>query len=236
MTRSGSRKSTNAERRARIEAARQAAVRAERRARLIRAGAYGGAALTAAGVITATALYVNHRDSAKRPLPHPAAATGATLPPWPAPTDPSAGTRLAGLRVDNTEGTVAHFHAHLDVVINGKAAAVPANLGINASSGELAELHTHDATGVLHIEAPDAKRRYVLGQLFTEWGVRLDSTHVGGLTATGGNTLRAYIDGKQVTGDPARVELTAHREVALVFGPATRKVQVPGSYRFPSGE
>lgn len=235
MSRTGSKKSSAAERRARVATARQIAERAERRALRVRIGRYAGVAVAVVAVIIATTLYVSHRKSDTAALPHPAAATGAGLPPWPAPADPSAGIQRAGLRANAMEGTAEHFHTHLDIFVNGKRTQVPANLGINTQSGQLAELHTHDPTGVLHIEAPDTTHRYVLGQLFTEWGIRLDGAHVGGLTATPGKTLRAYVNGKQISGDPASIELTAHREITLTYGPANQRVQVPRSYSFPAG-
>jgi hypothetical protein len=70
-------------------------------------------------------------------------------------------------------------HVHLDVLVDGKPVQVPAGLGIAASGNEMAELHIRVTTGVLHIKAPTTSKRYVLGQLFTEWNVRLDATNVG---------------------------------------------------------
>ncbi len=238
MPRTGSKGGSARDRQARIAAAREAAARAERQARMRRLGLDGGIAVVVVAIIVGTALYVSNRGStsaAKAALPNPPAATGTALPPWPAPADPTAGINRAGLRSGASEGTAEHFHSHLDIFVDGKRTPVPAELGINTTTGVLSELHTHDPTGVLHIEAPDTKHRFVLGQLFTEWGVRLDATQVGGLTATGGKTLRAYVNGKQVSGDPARIELTPHREIALVYGPAGQHVQVPARYAFPAG-
>jgi hypothetical protein len=66
----------------------------------------------------------------------------------------------------------------------------------------------------------------VLGQLFTDWNVRLDATDMGGLKADGTRTLTAYVDGKKQTGDAANIELRPHRKIALVYGPANAKMQV----------
>jgi hypothetical protein len=40
--------------------------------------------------------------------------------------------------------------------------------------------------------------RYILGQLFCEWPVRLDSNAVGGLRADRANTPRGYVKGNGV--------------------------------------
>jgi hypothetical protein len=233
-------KRQDAERRERIAAARAAAARAERRATLLRRGGIGAAAAVAVGVIAVVALRSTHGNDAKGALPDAPATASASAatgpPPWPAPADASAGAKAAGLRMGQMEGTALHFHTHLDVLVDGKPVPVPANLGIDQARQVLSELHTHDTSGVLHIEAPDTSRRYVLGQLFSEWNVRLDAGHLGGLTADAARTLTAYVDGTPVTGDPARIELRAHREIALVFGAAGAKPQVPSRYAFPDGE
>lgn len=158
------------------------------------------------------------------------------LPPWPVPADPVAGAHAAGLDVKPMEGTAKHFHSHLDVIVNGKPVEVPANLGIDQSGGAMSELHTHDTRGVLHIEAPTANKRYTLGQLFQEWQVDLSATALGGLKADAANTLSVYVDGKKQTGDPASVELLPRRQIALVYGPANAKVNIPSSYTFEQGE
>jgi hypothetical protein len=133
------------------------------------------------------------------------------------------------------EGTALHFHTHLDILVDGKQVAVPAGLGIADSGQEMAELHTHDTTGIVHIEAPTTSKRYTLGQLFTEWNLRLDATDLGDLKAGGDRTLTAYVDGRRQGGDPAAIELTRHREIALVYGPANARPKVPSSYAFPAG-
>src|SRR5947209_20449566 len=56
-------------------------------------------------------------------------ATGAV--PWPAPPNPMALTRKAGLTPETHEFVFLHVHAHLDVFVNGTAVIVPAAIGIN---------------------------------------------------------------------------------------------------------
>lgn len=148
----------------------------------------------------------------------PAANTyGATsLPPWPAPADPAPGTRAAGLPVSDMSAMDQHFHAHLDVIVDGRPVPVPADLGVDRASGQMSALHTHDATGLVHVESADPAGRYTLGQLFNEWDVALDATRLGGLPAGGDRTLTAFVDGVAVPGNPAAIELRDHRQIALV--------------------
>src|SRR5262249_5250944 len=47
-----------------------------------------------------------------------------------------------------------HIHALLHVYVNGLLSPVPANIGIDRAKGVESSLHTHDATGIIHMEAP----------------------------------------------------------------------------------
>lgn len=135
-----------------------------------------------------------------------------------------------------SEGTVEHIHAHLDVYVDGKAVTVPALIGIDESAQQLSPLHTHDTSGVIHIESP-VKATFTLGQFLTEWQVSTSADHLGGLKTDAAHTLTAYVNGKAVTGDPAAITLGAHDEIALVYGTAAENAQVsvPSSYAFASG-
>ncbi len=197
--------------------------------------------LVLAGVVTGGVLMRSQApSSAPAPTTVPAApittaAGRQTPPPWPAPGDASAAVRAAGLPMLGQEGAVEHIHAHLDVLVNGQPVSVPAGIGIDEQGGTISPVHTHDQTGVIHIESP-TQAPFSLAQFFTEWQVALDQNRIGGLTATGGNGLRTYVDGKEVTGNPASIILQPHQEIALVYGPTTAPVAVPGSYQFQPGE
>lgn len=169
-------------------------------------------------------------------LPEAMSGEGTAMPPWPLPADPVALAKDAGLRVEPMEGTAKHFHAHLDVIVDGEPVVVPANLGIHPSGNGMSELHTHDQRGVLHVEAPTADQRYTLGQVFAQWDVRLDTDTLGGLESDSENSLRAYVDGERHKGNPAGIELTEHRQIALIYGPEDADVDVPAEYDFKPGE
>jgi hypothetical protein len=169
--------------------------------------------------------------SAPPTVPATYAGGGTALPPWPAPVDPAAGVRAAGLQAAPSEGMVQHFHVHLDLLVDGQPVPVPANLGIDVREQLYAELHTHAETGVVHAEAASAETTFTLGQLFVEWGVRLDADHLGGLTAGDGKQLRAYVDGRPLAGDPARLRLVDHQEIVLAYG-AEPPEPVPSTFDF----
>jgi hypothetical protein len=85
-------------------------------------------------------------------------------------------------------------------------------------------MHTHDITGILHIET-DVPKVFTLGQFFALWGQPLGTAVVAGLP---GKPTYYVIDKEKVarfTGDPATITLSAHREIVIVTG--TPPVQVP---------
>jgi hypothetical protein len=168
---------------------------------------------------------------------------------WPAPADAMARARAAGLVPETAESFVLHVHAHLDVFVNGQAVTVPAGIGINIHDPAvhtldvagakaygridpacktvcISPLHTHDVTGILHTESPNLVRN-TLGQLFTEWGVKLDTKCVRTycMPAT---KIAVYVDGKQFTGDPRTIVLSDHKEIAIVIG--TPPEQIPAHF------
>jgi hypothetical protein len=163
-------------------------------------------------------------------------ASGRTAnPPWEAPSDPSAQVAAAGLPMLGEEGNVEHIHAHLDVIVNGRAVAVPAGIGIDQKAQKISPLHTHEANGVIHIESP-VKATFSLGQFMTEWDVALTERSLGGLKAGGGKEFHVYVNGKERAGNPAAIEFRVHDEIVFLYGPADQNVDVPSSYDWPEGE
>lgn len=239
------------DRRARLAAARERARREEARRRLIRRTATAVGALVVVGGIVGGAIAIHDAGSS------PAASSGAhtdsvrdipatplttvkgarTAPPWAAPADASVRAEAAGLPMLSTEGSVEHIHAHLDVIVNGKPVRVPENVGIDQQAQAISPLHTHDTSGVIHIESPK-KADFTLAQFMTEWNVALSGDRIGALTTGHDRQLHIYLNGRPWTGAPGAVPLTAHGEIAIVYGSAsdTAKVKVPSSYHFPAGE
>ncbi len=137
-----------------------------------------------------------------------------------------------GLPALSAEGLVEHIHQHLDIYVNGQAVVVPAEIGINPQGRFISPIHTHDTSGVIHVESP-TQYNFRLGQFFGVWGVDLTSRCIGSLCANAHNPLHVYVDGHAFTGDPSRIVLTAHEEIAIVYGKAPS--HIPGGYNFPAG-
>jgi hypothetical protein len=129
------------------------------------------------------------------------------------------------------EGNALHIHQHLDVLVNGKPITVPAGIGINEVERFISPLHTHDASGIIHVES-DVVRDFTLGEFFDVWGLRLSQSCLGGYCAGGTQALRVFVDGKPVAGDPRKLVLREHQEIAVVYGARNDKTAVPSTYDF----
>jgi hypothetical protein len=170
-----------------------------------------------------------------------ALSTGQPLatsgPPWSLPADARPNIKAAGLTALPAETLNYHYHAHLDVIDGSSHVTLPQGLGFVIVDGQpegLTSLHTHDTSGIVHIESPK-NTKFTLGQVFTEWAVRLSKDCVGGLCNGNGKVVRFFVDGKEYTGDPQQLVLRGHQEIAIWYGPATAKPDVPASYPFPEG-
>ncbi|MHB8574381.1 MAG: hypothetical protein ACYDCQ_03525 [Dehalococcoidia bacterium] len=122
-----------------------------------------------------------------------------------------------------------HVHAHLALFVDGQPVAVPANIGIRADCTRW--LHTHDDTGIVHIEAP-AFQSYTLGQFFQVWDQRLDATHLLDRVTDGQHEIRVYYNGELYQGPPQTVTLDPHAVIVVEYGPT---FVPPPPYTFPPG-
>ncbi len=77
---------------------------------------------------------------------------------------------------------MVHVHPWLRITINNQSVTIPANIGIVASAtGTCFEpLHTHDASGIIHVEATDASTVYTLGHFFQIWNATYGTVTING--------------------------------------------------------
>ncbi len=184
-----------------------------------------------------------------------ASSAPLTQPSWPAPPDPMALAQQAGLVAETAEYLTTHNHAHLDVFVDGVPITVPAAIGIDTKASGvtdtvtpdgtshdfqvatcptvcLSPLHTHDGSGIIHSESKEANHpAYLLGEFFTEWGLRLNASCVGEYCAPE-TQIHVYLNGTVYDGDPAEIPLVSLLEIAIVIGqPPTL---IPSDWEFTS--
>ena len=92
------------------------------------------------------------------------------------------------------EGVGLVYHWHTDLTISTSAASVSIPAGIGISTFCLEPLHTHDATGRIHIETNTA-RLYSIGDFFHVWGKSFGNPtamHVNGTAVTPSSSVTLY--------------------------------------------
>ena len=87
-----------------------------------------------------------------------------------------------------------HQHVHLTIKINDRPVYIPANIGIYPERGCMTTIHTHDNSGIIHLEMPYA-HALSLADFFKNWGKpfsrtrlldkQIDSTHAIVMTVNG---------------------------------------------------
>ncbi|MRV76463.1 hypothetical protein GJ700_32605 [Duganella sp. FT92W] len=108
-----------------------------------------------------------------------------------------------------------HIHSHLTIIRDQTYLAVPANIGLQ---GCAYELHTHDKSGVIHVETSKYKK-FTLGQFFAVWGKALDSKVIAEFHDV--NFLIYLTDGDgpvRYFGNPKDIELLDKREITVIVG------------------
>jgi len=83
------------------------------------------------------------------------------------------------------QALVQHDHVRLELFINGASKPLPANIGIEDdlykdhsldkySPLSIAPIHTHDDTGVIHVES-NTQRDFTFGEFLKVWGIQYSS-------------------------------------------------------------
>jgi hypothetical protein len=141
--------------------------------------------------------------------------------PWPTPDHTPDRVAAAGLPHSATEYLTVHYHAHLDIFVNGGSQPVAPSIG-RVDQSFFSPLHTHATSGLIHIEAA-SDQRFTLAMLFTEWGVRLTDDCVGGYCRPA-TTINAYVDGNADSEPLPTIMLKKGEEIALVIGSPPARV------------
>ncbi|HLG36918.1 MAG TPA: hypothetical protein VI338_02185 [Nitrososphaera sp.] len=150
-----------------------------------------------------------------------AGAAGALL------YQPAQALAISGVECNRTEQLNYHVHAHLDVFVDGEKQQIPDNVGILSTPSCLYWLHTHDTTGLIHVEAPQT-RDFTLGQFLDVWNNTRDPS--GLLESVSAMNATAYVNGDQIEGNYRNVQLESLEQIALVYGRPPE--DIPADYDF----
>ncbi|HET9028679.1 MAG TPA: hypothetical protein VFN49_00755 [Candidatus Aquilonibacter sp.] len=158
------------------------------------------------------------------------------------------GASVDGVTCDPAMSNIYHIHSFLGVYVNGTLMALPAGIGMeNAQPPQngfvdaascFYHLHTHDQSGLIHVEDPDpsniptTQSMYNLKTFLDIWGITADSNHFGPFTGpvrvfTSGAVYRGNNASYTTTADtltfygtdPNSVPLYSHEAIFIEVGP-----------------
>jgi hypothetical protein len=113
-----------------------------------------------------------------------------------------------------------HIHSLVSIYQDGTRMAVPESIGLK---GCTYEMHTHDRTGIVHVET-DMEKKFTLGQFFALWGQPIARAGVAGLPGP----ARFYIIQNETLtpydGNPSDIEFAGHKEIVIITGTAPAEV------------
>lgn len=138
---------------------------------------------------------------------------------------------IDGIPCETREYGTFHIHAHLDVFVNGQPLTVPQYIGIMTGGPQSQQvsclywLHTHDDSGVIHIEAPEEKN-FTLGQFIDVW--RATGS---GAPPSGEPTI--FVNGQEVSTTLSNTNLNPHDEITIVYGQTPPNIR--SFYQFAEG-
>jgi hypothetical protein len=142
---------------------------------------------------------------------------------------------------DRLNQTQVHYHAAIQILVDGAPIPIPTDLGRTASCSYWLHMHTGEQ-GIIHVEAP-SDRTFILGDFFQVWSMwagkkeLIGARQVSTISLRGDQKLLVYVDSGQgpqaYTGDPGRIVLQEHEVITLEITPPT--VGPPPAFDWPPG-
>jgi hypothetical protein len=106
-----------------------------------------------------------------------------------------------------------HIHVQLAIVIGGQTQSIPAGIGFTPQG--FLPIHTHDASGLIHIESP-RRRIFHLSDFFKVWEQPFTRRNLLGHKAGPSNPIAMYVDGRP-SNALGSVPLRDHEAIVLVL-------------------
>ena len=107
-----------------------------------------------------------------------------------------------------------HHHALIHIYNDGLLVPVAPNIGIHKPA--YSSIHTHDQTGVIHMES-DVPHKFTIGDFFAIWGVRFGKASLGSLVNDGDKQVHVYVNGKPVA-DPVHYVMKDQDNIVVGYG------------------
>ncbi|MEX2436559.1 MAG: hypothetical protein WD471_00165 [Candidatus Paceibacterota bacterium] len=107
--------------------------------------------------------------------------------------------------IQGHDSLAVHIHPRVTIYTDGEEETIPANVGIVSTC--MAEIHTHDTAGELHLESTDPTKTFTLSDFFTVWGQSLEKE---------GYSLTVLVDGEAIE-NPTELIFEDHQEVEMNY-------------------
>jgi hypothetical protein len=132
-----------------------------------------------------------------------------------------------------------HWHFTLSISIYGQQATIPTGVGIHpdlwkyhaldayATNPGSAPMHTHDDTGLIHIEATGPPINYTLGDFFAIWGLPFNDTCLSNVCVSNSTVINMFVNGEQ-NYDFGNYIPHDHDVISIQVGPPSQLQQMPG--------
>ena len=126
---------------------------------------------------------------------------------------------IDGIECAEAEQFAFHIHTQFNITINNQSYPIPAGIGIIPNNC-IYWMHTHDESGLIHIESP-IKKEFTLGQFLDIWN-RFNSSDTVVQYITNNNingTILVYINGTQMNNstDYRDIELKDRGNITLII-------------------
>ena len=139
-----------------------------------------------------------------------------SISPSGTPINNQVNPRVDNISCEGNEQLAFHIHAHLSIYINGSPVQVSQGIGLATDQSCLYWLHTHDSTGVIHIESPNPGDVYTLGTFIHLWGEQFPQLqYPSQLDLTNGWVV--YVNGQPYKGDFHNLPLKAHDLITMAY-------------------
>lgn len=156
------------------------------------------------------------------------------------------GQSVDGVSCDSVMADTYHIHIFLGIYVNGVQYAVPTALGMENPAAPqngfvnsatcFYWLHSHDSSGIVHVESPDptgipiTQSAFTLKTLFDIWGITVNANQFGtfsgpvrvftsGQTYQGGVATIPASDYTYWNADPNTIPIYSHEVVMIEVGP-----------------
>jgi hypothetical protein len=126
---------------------------------------------------------------------------------------------IDGIECAEAEQFAFHIHTQFNITINNQSYPIPAGIGIIPNNC-IYWMHTHDESGLIHIESP-IKKEFTLGQFLDIWN-RFNSSDTVVQYIKNNNingTILVYINGTQMNNntDYRDIELKDRGNISLII-------------------